>query len=295
MLLTALMATLALQPSQPLIIAHRGASGYLPEHTLPAYALAFGQGADVIEPDVVLTKDNVLICNHDLTLERTTNVEAVFPDRKAEDGKWYVADFTWAEIQTLSVDGPRRPNEPDWGDQIRKARLSDMVNLVQAMNRRTGRNVGIIPEPKSAAFHRQRGKDLILVLHQKLTRLGYAKASDGCTIQSFEEDALKRLKEMGSALPRVFLASSAADIQRAGGLATIRQFAMGVGPNWRFAGQNGGAFLQEARAAGLKTYPWTFDADEANLRRFLLEHKVDGVFTDFPDAGRRALLAGETQ
>ncbi|WP_416374910.1 glycerophosphodiester phosphodiesterase family protein, partial [Methanothrix soehngenii] len=88
---------------EKLVIAHRGASGYLPEHTLEAYALAYGMGADYVEPDLVLTKDGVFICLHDIHLESTTNVEEVFPDRAREDGRWYAADFTLSEIKQLKV------------------------------------------------------------------------------------------------------------------------------------------------------------------------------------------------
>lgn len=286
--ITVSMSGMSAPQHNPVIIAHRGASGYLPEHTLPAYAMAHGQGADMIEPDVVMTRDDVLICNHDLTLERTTNVEAVFPDRKREDGKWYVVDFTWAEIQRLTVDGPRRPGEALWNDQIRKARLSDMIGLVQTMNRRTGQQVGIIPEPKSAAHHAANGKDLILALHQELARHGYIERNSGCVIQSFEEAALRRLQSLDSALPRVYLISSKADLERVGGLSQVKRFASGIGPRWAFASENQGGLIREAKAEGLSVYPWTFDQDVARMRQFLAEYRVDGLFTDFPDAGRRA-------
>jgi len=86
-----------------IVIAHRGASGYLPEHTLEAYAMAYTMGADYIEPDLVMTADGVLICLHDIHLERTTTVEEVFPGRARADGRWYAADFSLAEIKQLNV------------------------------------------------------------------------------------------------------------------------------------------------------------------------------------------------
>jgi len=86
-----------------LVIAHRGASGYLPEHTLAAYAMAYALGADFIEPDLVRTRDGAFICLHDIHLEPTTDVEDVFPDRKREDGRWYAADFDLAEVRRLGA------------------------------------------------------------------------------------------------------------------------------------------------------------------------------------------------
>jgi glycerophosphoryl diester phosphodiesterase len=85
------------------VIAHRGASGYLPEHTLVAYTMAYAMGADYLEPDLAVSKDGVLVCLHDMTLEEVTNAEEVFPDRAREDGKWYAVDFTLAELKQLNV------------------------------------------------------------------------------------------------------------------------------------------------------------------------------------------------
>ena len=90
------------------MIAHRGASGYLPEHTLEAYALAYAQGADLIEPDVVLSRDGVLVCNHDIHMGQTTDVAKQFPDRARADGRYYFIDFTVAELKTLAVKRPQR-------------------------------------------------------------------------------------------------------------------------------------------------------------------------------------------
>jgi glycerophosphoryl diester phosphodiesterase len=90
-------------PSAPLVIAHRGASGYLPEHTLEAAAFAYAQGADFIEQDLVMSRDDVLVVCHDITLETKTDVARVFPERKRPDGRYYAVDFSWAELRTLRV------------------------------------------------------------------------------------------------------------------------------------------------------------------------------------------------
>ena len=127
-------------------IAHRGASGYLPEHTLPAYALAYGQGAHWIEPDVVLTGNDVPIALHDRTLGRTTDVATRFPDRHRDDGLYYAADFSYAEIARLRVVEPR-PNRYPYST-FRVPALQDVLELVDGLNRTTGRNVGVYPELK---------------------------------------------------------------------------------------------------------------------------------------------------
>ena len=127
-----------------IVIAHRGASGYLPEHTLPAYALAHGMGADFIEPDLVLTRDGHLICLHDIYLQETTNVEQLFPDRARDDGRWYAADFTLDEIRRLPGRGAPRQPVPEGRQPLRRARLH--------RDDRAG------PGPERA--HRPRGGDL---------------------------------------------------------------------------------------------------------------------------------------
>jgi glycerophosphoryl diester phosphodiesterase len=277
--------------AQPLVIAHRGASAYLAEHTLPAYALAYGQGADYLEPDVVLTRDGVLICNHDLTLERKTNVESVFPDRHRDDGKWYAIDFTHAEIKQLTVDvQPRHAREHARlvnPPPLRIATLREMLQLVTTLNQLTGRAVGIIPEPKNAAFHRAAGQPLETALVNLLAEFGYAQPADRCIIQSFEKDALVTIREdLNSSLPLVFLAGNADAIQNAGGLTAIAAFADGLGPNKKLADADHGALIRQARARDLAVYPWTFGADRAELRRFLDTYQVDGLFTDYPDIAR---------
>ena len=118
------------------VIAHRGASGYLPEHTLPAYALGYGHGAHWIEPDVVLTADDVPIALHDYTLGRTTDVETRFPDRHRDDGLYYAADFTYAEIARLRVVEPRPNRYPH--RTFRVPTLDDVLALVHGLNRTTG-------------------------------------------------------------------------------------------------------------------------------------------------------------
>lgn len=288
----------------PLVIAHRGASGYLPEHTLPAYAAAYFLGADFIEPDVVLTADGVLLASHDITLERTTNVEAVFPGRARPDGKWYVIDFTLEEIRTLEVDGPDRFVGPvadaraEPGDAVdagaappearavppglRRATLAEVIGLVQHLNRQTGRRVGVIPEMKHPSFHLLEGKPMEGPLADLLAEYGYDSPASPAIVQSFDADALRRLREQhGCPLPRVFLV----DVDDPFDLDEVATFAEGLGPHRRLVEDSGGGLVAEAHARGLFVTPWTFQDDVREMAAFFREYGVDGLFTDFPDRG----------
>ncbi len=150
------------------VIAHRGASGYLPEHTLPAKALAYGLGADFLEQDVVLTKDRHPIVLHDIHLDTVTDVADRFPERARADGRYYALDFTLAEIKTLAVHerwdhknrqpvfAGRFPSE----NRLSVPTLAEEIELVQGLNTSTGRDVGIYPEIKKPAWHREQGYDI---------------------------------------------------------------------------------------------------------------------------------------
>ena len=154
-----------------IVVAHRGASGYLPEHTLPAKAMAYAMGADYVEQDVVMTKDDQLIVIHDDTLNRTTDVAEKFPGRARADGEYYAIDFTLAEILTLNVtegftveNGQKQQiypaRFPMGASTFKIHTLAQEIEFVQGLNKATGRDVGIYPEIKSPAFHLAEGKDL---------------------------------------------------------------------------------------------------------------------------------------
>ena len=166
------------------VIAHRGAPGYLPEHTLESYAMAYGQGADYLEPDLMLTKDGVPIALHDRTLDATTNVAEVFPDRARDDGRHYAIDFTLDEIKQLAVRERVHPASgelvypdrfPNTHDELvfRIATLAELIELTQGMNQATGRNVGIYPETKASDWHVEQGYDFERKLMDVLTEYGY--------------------------------------------------------------------------------------------------------------------------
>src|SRR5688572_10646319 len=156
------------QHADKLVIAHRGASGYLPEHTLEAKVMAFAQGADFVEQDVVMTQDDELIVFHDLTLERTTDVASRFPGRARPDGSYYVIDFTLAELRQLQVSegftlvaGVPVANFPArfpvMTSRFGIHTLQEELGLIEGLNRSTGKNVGIYTELKSPWFHHQHG------------------------------------------------------------------------------------------------------------------------------------------
>jgi glycerophosphoryl diester phosphodiesterase len=273
--------------AQKLVIAHRGASGYLPEHTLEAYALAFAQGADFIEPDVVISKDGVLVCNHDIYMQDTTNVSELFPDRARADGRYYFIDFTLAELKKLSMKGRRDSAEP--GYQI--PTLAEMLTMIRRLNERTGRNVGTIPEPKNPRWHREQGQPLEARLLDQYAAFGMTQRTDPVIVQCFELDALRRMRqELKSDLRMVFLTGGTPDDRTLDDLAT---FADGIGPALTSIEKDGRSvrdndLVRRAHQRHLKVIPYTLGNDEAQTRRFFEQYGVDGLFSDFPDVAVRA-------
>jgi len=287
----AALSCLALAPEgddRPLVLAHRGASGHLPEHTLAAYTLAWSMGADYLEPDVVLTKDGVTICAHDVVMQRVTDVAQRFPDRAREDGKWYWIDFTVDEVRTLRVtyDGP--------GGSVGGAvpTFEEFLRLVDRLNAIGGEDgrvpVGVIPEPKKPAFHRDHAMNIETAVLDALIAHGYEDQADPAIIQCFELDALERLHDAGCELRLVWLMGeepSDADLDRAA------VFCHGLGPNRKLLEDDSGQpmpLLVRARELGLALYPYTFKDEPEATARFMHEHKVDGLFSDYPGVARRA-------
>lgn len=273
----------------PLVLAHRGASGHLPEHTLAAYTLAWSIGADYLEPDVVLTRDGVAICAHDVNMERVTDVAERFPDRARDDGKWYWIDFTLDEVRTLRV--VYAPAGGRVGGAV--PTFEEFLNLVARLNAIGGEDgrapVGVIPEPKRPAFHRQHGSSVERAVVEALARQGYAAHDDRAIIQCFDLDAIERLAEGGCQLRLVWLISeepSDADLERAAA------FCHGLGPSRKLIeDENTGQplpLLGRAREFGLMLYPYTFKDEPEAMRRFFHTYGVAGLFTDFPGTGRRA-------
>jgi Glycerophosphoryl diester phosphodiesterase len=196
------LPTASAQNGDKIVIAHRGASGYLPEHTLEAYAMAYALGANYIEPDLVLTHESKFICLHDIHLERTTNVEEVFPDRHREDGRWYAADFTLEEIRQLNVhercneDGtPVFPGRFPMGDsQFEVPTFTEMIELIQGLNKAMGRDVGIYPEIKEPSWHEIEGLPMEEALLNVLNQYGYEGQDAKVYVQCFEPEPLKKMR-----------------------------------------------------------------------------------------------------
>lgn len=297
-----------------LVIAHRGASGYLPEHTLPAYVLAYGLGADYLEPDVVMTADHELICLHDIHLDATTDVADRYPERARDDGRWYAADFTWPEIRGLTAlermnVGGSRVFPGRFSDKARGfavPRLVELIELIAALNRESGREVGIYPETKQPSFHDAEGLPLERALIDLLAAHGYAGPGAHVYIQSFEAANLREMRAMGCDLPMIQLIENEPAFDAmvtAEGLDAIAAYANGIGPDkQRIVATNGGLVVA-AHVRGLKVHPYTFRADQlpAGTKRledeiacYRDDYAVDGLFTDFTDIAVGVIHPGRT-
>lgn len=294
---------LTLSGDAPLIIAHRGASGSLPEHTLEAYTLAIQHGADFIEPDLVMTKDGVLIARHDRFLSTTTNVSdrPEFADRKrvsetfdGDRDDWWAEDFTLEEIKTLRARQPYAGRSKAYDDQFEIPTFVEIVDLAIASG------IGLYPETKSPSYHADIGLDMNAPL---------LAAMEGVQvpvfIQSFEAQILRELApltefelvQLLSGDPRAIMAGHEPPLVQVG------EYANGVGPYkallWAEPGMPSD-FVERAHAFDLVVHPWTFRDDnlpeyysspEAEIEAYWAIG-VDGVFTDFPETAAKLREAG---
>lgn len=304
---------------QKVIIAHRGASGYLPEHTLEAVAVAHAMGADFLEPDVVLSKDGLPVVLHDIHVDTVTDVARRFPDRKRQDGRYYAIDFTLGELKQLKVSERFDPRNgqpvfagrfPPGQASFEIPTLEEEIQLVQGLNKTTSRNAGIYPEIKAPAWHRQQGQDISRIVLELLARYGYRTKADRLYLQCFDFEEVKRIRnELGYRGRLVQLigennAGEATDFDRLRtrpGLEEVAKVADGIGPSIQqvVAGRSAGALkvtdlVKNAHELKLEVHPYTLRADalpeyaaslEELFRIFLIEVGVDGVFTDHPDRG----------
>lgn len=304
-----------------LVIAHRGASGYLPEHTLAAKAMAYAQGADYIEQDLVMTRDGELVVLHDRYLDTVTNVSELFPERHRDDGRYYVIDFTLHEIRQLSVferfemkDGVATPvfenRFPLGKSSFRVHTFAEEIELVQGLNVSTGKGIGLYPEIKSPAFHRDEGKDISTAVLHVLRQYGYDKKTDKVFLQCFDNAELLRIHdelmpEMNIALPLVQLMDTSEDYHwmlNADGMRRLAIYVDGIGPSafLLIAPESTASDIRATRlvefahAAGLQVHPYTFRRERNQMPPFAKDFEdfldiffnrigVDGVFTDFPD------------
>lgn len=315
--------------SPPIVIAHRGASGLRPEHTLAAYTLAIEQGADFIEPDLVLTKDDIFVARHENDITGTTDVAShpEFADRKTTkfiDGEshtgWFTEDFTLAELKTLRAKErlPKlRPENATYDGQFDVPTLGEIIALAKR------RKVGIYPETKHPSYFASIGKPMEARLVAQLKAAGWDSADAPVFIQSFEVDNLKALHKLtkvrliqlmdANGGPADHAAPSYAAMGTPMGLKAVAAYAYGIGPNkamiWDgVAGPT--SLVKDAHAAGLRLHPWTFRAENAFLSAIYrngsdpavhgrieaemaayLKLGIDGLFTDYPQLGVKAVSA----
>lgn len=268
-------------------IAHRGASAYAPEHTLAAYRLALGMKADFVEPDLQLTRDGVLICLHDASLERTTNVAKVFPERfRTVKGKqhWMVSDFTLPEIKQL-----------DAGSWFAAKYAGEKVPTLQEMIDVVKGKTGIIPETKSPEAHEKSGLSMEKLLMDVLQKNGLdrpgADPKTPVVIQSFSRASLLKMrKEMKCELPLLLLfPPEEKDTLTSEYLKKLKADVDGIGPNKAIV-QEDPAVVKRAHEAGLTVTIFTCRAkkpepfaDVKSEMKHYLELGVDAIFTDNPD------------
>lgn len=284
--LSFLLLTAAAACARPVVIAHRGASGYLPEHTLQAYKLAIEQGADFIEPDLVPTRDGVLIARHENQLADTTDVSAhpEFADRRVkktidgvESDGWFSEDFTLEELRTLRCRG-RSALSRRYDDRFQVVTLAEVLDLAQ----QAGRPVGVYPETKHPSYFRRIGHPLEEALVAQLEARGWRSKGDPVVIQSFETDSLRRLHALtGLRLAQLVDAEGApqdwvekgdarrsSDMLTPQGLAEVATYADILAPAKELLLTESGSateLLVRAHAAGLKVHAWTFRAENRFL------------------------------
>jgi glycerophosphoryl diester phosphodiesterase len=281
----------------PLIIGHRGASGYRPEHTLASYELAIQMGADYIEPDVVSTKDGILIARHENDITQTTNVSekpefASHKTTKKIDNKdvtgWFTEDFTLEEIKTLRAKERLPFRNHSYDGKFEIPTLQEVIDLAKLKSSETGRTIGIYPETKHPTYFKSINLALEEPLVSLLNKNGYTKRNAPVFIQSFEVENLQQLNKMTD-LQLVQLLDEAemqpydfvvkgdsrtyADLTAPQELAKIAEYADGLGPYKRLilpVGEDkrlksATSLIEDAHAVGLKVHTWTFRKEEQYL------------------------------
>jgi glycerophosphoryl diester phosphodiesterase len=310
-LLAAIAMTLMAQ-TRPIIIGHRGASGYRPEHTLESYRVAIAQGADFIEPDLVMTKDRVLVARHENEIGLTTDAEVKFPERKTTKvigGEkvtgWFIEDFTLADLKTLRAKERLAARSHDYDGEFEVPTFEEILRFVKEQEGAAGRRIGIYPETKHPSYHESLGLAITDSLIEALHRAGYGSREDPIFIQSFEAGNLKAARQK-TKLRLIQLIEKPAPTPTQ--LKEIATYADGIGPAKTLVqpvGPNGAllaptSLVKDAHAAGLLVHVWTVRADPPFLAAGyhgdpLAEYRrlrflgVDGIFTDFPDQAVTAL------
>jgi glycerophosphoryl diester phosphodiesterase len=294
----------AVAEPRPLVIAHRGASGHRPEHTLAAYALAIAMGADYIEPDLVSTRDGMLVARHENEIGSTTDVAARYPDRrttKLMDGdsvtSWFAEDFTLDELRTLRARERLTFRSHRYDGLFGVPTFEEVLVLADSAGRRRGRVVGVYPETKHPSYFRSVGLPLEPKLLAALRAHGLDRRDAAVFIQSFESANLRALRSQ-TRVRLVQLVSDASQVTPAA-LREIATYADGIGANTRLivpssAGAAPTSLVRDAHAAGLLVHAWTLRPEAQFLSqrygndplaevRELAALGVDGLFGDYPD------------
>ena len=286
---------------QSIVIGHRGASGYRPEHTRSAFNLAFALGADAVEPDLVATRDGVLVIRHENEISGTTDVatRAEFAPRRTEkhvDGKtstgWFTEDFTWAELSTLRARErlpALRQSNTTFDDQHPILRLRDLFDLVDAAADRTERVLGIVAEIKHANYFGALGLPLPELFAAEVSAAGWN--TDRLTVESFEPSVLAQVRAQGVRGKRIFLledegypadagagalsyadhltanglASLAAGPERIDGISVPKSLILETDAAGEVIGAS--ALVDDAHAAGLEIYTWTLRPENKFLAK----------------------------
>jgi glycerophosphoryl diester phosphodiesterase len=306
---------------KPIVIAHRGSSGYLPEHTLAGKAMACAMGADFVELDAILTKDDRAIVFHDHYLDAMTDVAERFPGKKRNDGRHYAVDLTLKEVKELRLHErldlkTGRQFYPDRFPAQSPVRfeiptLEEEIEFIHGLNRSMGRSTGIYIEPKGPAYHRGEGKNIEKAVLDIFREFGYTERDSNCYIQSFEPDSIRYMRHtLKSDLKLVQLIGDISWEETPGvdyrrmvtpeGLDDVREYADLIGP-WinqiavereKGRGPEFTRLVEWAHERNMDVHPYTFRADalpsyvksfDELLDIFFLKVRVDGIFTDFPD------------
>jgi glycerophosphoryl diester phosphodiesterase len=300
-----------------LVIAHRGASGYLPEHTLEAVALAHGMNPDYIEPDIVLTKDNVPVVLHDIQIDTVTNVHRIYPKKKRRDGRFYAIDFTLKQLKRLRVSERFNPKTkkavfparfPRGASHFQIPTFAEYIELIQGLNKSRKKNIGIYPEIKNPAFHHKNKKQIEKIVYKVLKKYGYTNGKKKIILQCFDPKSLQLFKK--TYRPKFPLIQLIADdswkeanvsykkMLTRQGLEKVKTYADGIGawiPQLLMTDVHGSylptSSLSHAKDLDLIIHAYTIRADllpefaesVKGLANILNREGIDGVFTDFPD------------
>ncbi len=280
------------QYTKKTLVAHRGASAYAPEHTLASYQLAIEMGADYVEQDLAVTKDGVLICLHDASLERTTNVEQLFPDRAISmsiEGQtrraWVANDFTLAEIKTLDAGAWFDPKFA--GERI--PTFDEAIALIRG-------KAGIFPELKTPEIYAGRNVWFEEMVAAALDKHGLrgpkADPKTPVILQTFGQPSARKLAEMKVGVPMVLLLGDDEGFKTAAQLKAWKGIVQGFGPTKNIV-RNNPEFVKWAHAEGMTVTPYTFRSSDTSRAGFtsvademsfyLYKLDVDAVFTDNPD------------